>query len=717
MTNIAIPNNATFVSAKTSRDTVNATYADGKVVATDSQLAVDGSFDVTVTLKANNVTQYESNKIQIKSATSAKDLAKELTAKSDEITIKRSELALEQFMDYEFSDEIFKKDKELNFILYAENMTESEKNNVIVETQLPKELTFIEGYMVEGSSEEGIKKIENASYDQTTNKVTWKIDSLKARDAKTLKLNVKVGDLNAGITEDQIKITSNIRADGTEKYKAEDLEVNLGKSSVAVTLNSPTPTYVKEGEIINYTFSIKNEGASPANDIVLTSMVPDGIVVREIAYAMEGQKIVNTMSETENAELELTVPAKSQIDVEVEALASNLGGVKEKTVTSEGTISGENMDSVKSNSVTHIIQADDTNKTEEKSENNGVNGVSGDITKSYKITGTAWLDTNKNGMRDNDEKRMQNVTAMLVDSGSGVIKATVTTNNNGEYAFTGLQNGTYLVLFKYDTTMYTVATYRKEGIESNINSDVVTTKIEQNGQKENGAVTDRIEINGANVTDIDIGLMETDKFSLELEKSISKVTVQNTQGTKTEEFNKAKLAKYDIAAKHLSGTTVYVEYIMTVTNNGDLSGFASEIVDYVPDGMTFNSKLNPEWYTGTDGSLYTKALANTELAKGESKEIKLVLTKQMTTENTGLVSNTAEIADDFNIYGVSDFNSKPKNKAQGEDDMSTADTILTVKTGESLIYLSAIIVSILIGGACAFVVYEKVLKNKRKGGV
>ena len=312
---------------------------------------------------------------------------------------------------------------------------------------------------------------------------------------------------------------------------------------------------------------------------------------------------------------------------------------------------------------------------------------------------------------------MSGVTAMLVDSTSGVIKGTMTTNQNGEYSFAGIGNGSYLVLFKYDTILYTTTTYRKEGIESNINSDVVTTKIEQNGKRENGAVTDVISVNGANVSNIDIGLVEAAQFSLGIEKAITKVTVQNAQGTVTEEFDKTKLSQYAITAKYLAGTTVYVEYTMTVTNNGDLAGFASEIVDYLPQGMTFNSNLNPDWYTGAGGNLYTKALANKELASGQSQEITLVLTKQMTTENTGLVSNTAEIADDFNIYGVSDRNSVPSNKAQGEDDISTADIILTVKTGETLIYVSAMIVSILIGGAVAFIVYERVVKNKRKGGV
>ena len=88
----------------------------------------------------------------------------------------------------------------------------------------------------------------------------------------------------------------------------------------------------------------------------------------------------------------------------------------------------------------------------------------------------------------------------------------------------------------------------------------------------------------------------------------------------------------------------------------------------------------------------------------------------MNTENTGLVSNTAEISSDFNVYGVSDNNSKTSNKAQGEDDISTADTILTVRTGETLIYTSVIIISFIIASGVVLVSY-RLVKSKRKGGV
>ena len=715
---VPVPKNTTFVSAEIEKDGLEATFSDGNVISNIGQLEKDEELKIVLKLKVNALDNDDTDKIVVSSMVTAKDLAKELKSEANEISIIRSELRLTQTMDFEYPNDYFRKDDKLRFVLVAKNLTSTKQNDVVVETQLPKELNFEEAFMYDGKVETGIEKVKNATYDSSTNKVTWKIDAINENEAKTLNLTLTVGDLDSGMTEKNVKIQSKISAKETETYNAEDIEVYLGKNSFSITQTSETPTYVKEGEVINYSFAIKNESPINAQDIVLTDIIPEGIVVKNMSYTANGIQSTTKMSETGNAEVTLTLPANSETEVNVEALASNLNGVQEKTVTNSGKISGKNVQETSSNSVTHIIQASDAKQTETSGNSEVLNpSNNGDITKSYKISGTAWLDENSNGMRDDNEKKMSGVTAMLVDSTSGTIKANTTTNDNGEYVFSGLQNGSYLVLFRYDTKLYTTTTYKKEGIESNINSDVVTTKIEQDGKKENGAVTDVISLNGASVANIDIGLIESAQFSLGLDKSITKVTVQNSQGTKTEQFDKTKLAKYDISAKYLSGTTVYVEYTLTVTNNGDLTGFASELVDYIPEGMTFNSNLNPDWYTGTDGRLYTKVLTDTELTKGENKEIKLVLTKQMTAENTKLVSNTAEVAEDYNIYGVSDINSTPNNQAQGEDDISTADIILTVSTGESLVYISAIIISTMIGCAVAFIVYEKVIKNKRKGGV
>ena len=135
--------------------------------------------------------------------------------------------------------------------------------------------------------------------------------------------------------------------------------------------------------------------------------------------------------------------------------------------------------------------------------------------------------------------------------------------------------------------------------------------------------------------------------------------------------------------------------------------------------MEFNSAMdaNKNWYTGTDGNLYSTYLANTELAPGQETSFELVLTKQMTEENTGIINNVVEIAKDYNIYGVSDKNSTPANRAQGENDIGSADTIILIRTGEALIYTSVIITTVILGAIVAFMAYTKLVSKKRKGGV
>lgn len=412
-----------------------------------------------------------------------------------------------------------------------------------------------------------------------------------------------------------------------------------------------------------------------------------------------------------------------ELTVNVKALAVDLNGMQEKTVTNAATVSAQNVDTVKTNSITHIVEATDKSElydTAGETANTATSQLhssNSNLSKTYKLTGIAWLDENGNGKRDDDEPKMSNITARLVNSDTGTIIKTATTDSRGEYSFSGISNGNYLVIFDYDTVKYTVTSYRQAGVETNVNSDAITTKIEQDGKQRNGAVTDVISIQDLSVSNVDIGFVLADTFDLKLDKSVTKITAQNKVGTSKSEFDKTKLAKKDIAGKYIASTTVYIEYNISVSNVGDVAGYAKKIVDYIPEGMTFNSSLNKDWYTGTDGNLYTSSLADVELKPGETKELKLVLTKQMTEENTGVVNNNAEIYEDFNIYGISDTNSTPANGVQSENDMSSADAILTIKTGESLIYVSVIITSAILGAIVIFISYNKIVVSKRKRGV
>ena len=82
----------------------------------------------------------------------------------------------------------------------------------------------------------------------------------------------------------------------------------------------------------------------------------------------------------------------------------------------------------------------------------------------------------------------------------------------------------------------------------------------------------------------------------------------------------------------------------------------------------------------------------------------------MTEDNTGLINNTAEIAESYNELGLADSQSTSGNKVQGEEDYSSADAILSLKTGgEVYIVITIIVVAIL--GITAFIVIRKKQNN------
>lgn len=85
----------------------------------------------------------------------------------------------------------------------------------------------------------------------------------------------------------------------------------------------------------------------------------------------------------------------------------------------------------------------------------------------------------------------------------------------------------------------------------------------------------------------------------------------------------------------------------------------------------------------------------------------------MTESNTGIINNTAEITKAYNASGVADRDSTPNNKVQSEDDYGSADTIISVKTGESLIYTSVILTIIVASMIAIYVGYKNRFKIRR----
>lgn len=332
--------------------------------------------------------------------------------------------------------------------------------------------------------------------------------------------------------------------------------------------------------------------------------------------------------------------------------------------------------------------------------------------KTYSISGTAWLDENEDGIKGEKEKLLKGILVKIKQinkdniaeylKGEDGKEITAITDNDGKYEFKNLKAGKYIIEFEYNTKTYKLTpVVNKDSVPSAPTTNEGTT-----------VTTDTLNLVSKNIENINIGLVLNAKFDLELNKYITRVVVQNNSGTTEYKYNNEQLAKVEIKAKQMASSTVFVEYQIEVKNNGAVPGTASVIADYLPKGLKFSSEMNTIWYQGTDGNLYTEALKDVTIEPGESKQVKLILTKAMTANNTGTFTNAAEIYEDKNDFGLVDTNSKPANQEQKENDYSTAELLISTATGSPAMYIGIIVASMLILGGGIYLINKKVINRK-----
>ena len=184
-------------------------------------------------------------------------------------------------------------------------------------------------------------------------------------------------------------------------------------------------------------------------------------------------------------------------------------------------------------------------------------------------------------------------------------------------------------------------------------------------------------------------------FDLSLRKWVTQAIVidENGNTTITETGHQPyddpeDIVKVEIHRNKLNQTTVKFRYSIRVTNEGGVAGYAEEVTDYVPEGLRFIAEDNPGWTDEGNNVISTRLLENTLLQPGEYADIEVVLTWINGEDTMGVMTNTAEISEDYNDYGVPDIDSTPDNRVEGEDDIDDAPVMLSISTGQARIYFT-----------------------------
>ncbi len=610
-----------------------------------------------------------------------------------------------------YSFQIALRSSQYNYELEDESIDNSRKNTVVTIT-LPDELEYdsikLTRFNEDTFEEDDITSTANVKV--SGRKVTVKVGDVDGERGKTLIINTKVGKLANEVYKKEVTITSNIKADNTETENIDDISVTINKPgiNVAQTANIPTGTTISAGEDFAYTFTIQNLSDIYLNDVEFTDALPTEVTFKYLEIVYEDGTIDSSFNINSDGSIntKFYLSAGQKVTINVHVVANSIDNDTE--ISNKAKFKNEDIGEVETNSVSHIVKhfektdvnvdPDDTNK------------------ETRKVIGTVWVDANKDGVKDANEQRVSGVKVLLLNNNTSNIamnsnneQCITTTGTDGSYMFNNVPQGKYSVIFFYDSANYSPTTYKKSGVSDEQNSDAIDKTVNYEGKDQIAAVTEEIVLADTNQFNIDLGIVEDAKFDLKLDKVVQAITVNNGKNTKEHVYN-SKLAKLDFESKYANTSSMVVEYKFTITNEGGIAGYVKKLADYLPEELKFNSELNKDWYEGKDGVIYNASLANTIINPGESKEVTLILTKNMNGDDDfGLINNSAEIYETSNDYGALDIDSTPGNKATNEDDYSTANVLTSVKTGDVVIYTTLIITIITIVGVGIYMIKKKVL--------
>lgn len=699
---------------------VNATYSDGfynNYSEDESMKVYNKTIDVLkageetelyyyvrVKKEDENIGKTIENKAKVK--TSDNNIYESNTIKN---VIKEAKLQIDMIMTAD-EDCTYEVGSQMTYKIVIKNITKDTVKDINATNILPEQMSFVKAGNMKYSDDDKcyiIDEEKNAEYDTGNKKISWNIGELKANEEKAVYMIGKVEKGKSSIIENSLEISAKDMA--IQYSNKEYVKVGtLGKCTITLESNLENK-YLYEGDEFEYIITATNNSEEEKSLMVsIVDNIPEGLTINKITYQLNDEEEQELIANSVSVSEELNKDDKIKIYVWVKANELP-NGYNELEIKNKAVVNSVNTGEIESNEITNIIKRN-PNNTDNGGNNNGNNSGGNTSGEVYSISGIVWKDDNKNGSKDEEENGITGTTVKLYTKegqeakdkdGNEIMK---TTGSDGSYILENIPKGNYVVIFEYNNEQYAITEYKRSGVSEEANSDVISTS--KDGKKV--GMTDNIQITNADIQNINMGLIESSKFDLRLDKYISEITVQEGNTTKKYGYENTQFAKIELNRKTVNNTNIRIKYQIKITNEGDIDGYANKIVDYMPSEMNFSTKDNKGWIL-ENGQLINSTLEQEVIKSGESKTIELILTKKMTEDTLGTITNTAEIQEEANEFMKSDIDSTPGNKQANEDDISTVSVIIGLNTGRIILYISLTIAVIVILGVGIYLINKKVL--------
>lgn len=574
---------------------------------------------------------------------------------------------------------------QIEYYVNISNVTDKKIDDVVAAINLPDNVEYVEAFRQEYGGDN--QSTEDVKYDEKNRKVTFNVGDIEANAAAEYNFILRVKTTK----QEDVNMQVVVKGKDTSEQRSSIIIHSTGDNKLEITTGTDiTEEYLQIGDVVTYTVKAKNVSSGVIKNVRIAATIPDNLKYLNTTYYIDDKEMFNGyLLENKVSEATLDLDAGQTFTFVVRAAVNKMTDPsKEEEDADVGIdVSGDGTE-------------DYHDDIENTIENDNVQNSN-----TYRISGVVWFDENRNGTRDSGEQLLSGIPVTIVDAetGKAVKKSngneiSATTDDKGEYILSDLIQGQYIVKFNYDNSQYAITEYRKQGIDETINSDAINTT-ENNGV----AITDSLTITDTSMSNIDLGLTTKGIFDLSLNKTLTQIQMADGKTTKSVAFDNKKLGKIEVDGKRINSTNLVIEYTMTITNNGNVAGYAKKIVDYIPSELEFTSNLNEDWYASGDTVVCT-ALENEIINPGESKEVKLLLTKKMNENGTGTVTNKAEITETYNDQGLLD------EKSTEDDTNSSANVIIGIKTGGPVTYIVLTLTILAIAACGAYIINKKVLK-------
>ena len=581
--------------------------------------------------------------------------------------------------------------EEISYKIKLANSNNDNKDDVNVRLELP------EGIKYTGIDSTLKNKVK---YDERSNTVNINLGTLNS----LANHEIRIQAVNVSNKSQELTTRAVTTCRGIEEETKSNIVKFLNESGTQNIKASQTVNNVKnvtDSDEIEFYIDITNEG-SRERKVVIEDEIQQELAVDEYVTTINGNIVDQGATNYIRSIATISAGDTAKITIKAKAYPKEQGTIV--NITNKPTITTENDEIVDINAVYVNATGTAQEQTDELVEEGTLESseISEEL-QTHKISGKVWFDENKNGKKDLNENGMQGIVVQLYDVKNNQVAKdsedndlTMTTNNIGEYSFLNLKQEEYIVVAKYENVEYEVTNYKADEVEESINSDFVNAKL---GNDE-VAATDNVKTIETNTYNIDLGLIKREQFNLGLEESISKITIATEKnGTRVIGYDTSE-ADLNLSNDELKNSTILVEYNMKISNNGNVAGYAKSIMNHIPKGIVFNSEINPDWYLSKDGNLYTTDLGDDIIQPGESKDIKLVLTKQLNDGQMGLMRVRSEIDKTYNEKGIEPISALTGNYKN----ISASDVVILKQSEVSIVVVIGM--SIVIIGLIGIAGYE-----------